>query len=89
MKVKQSTARSVLLRRASIYQVSFTPHRVGTHNLTIVSASTKKMNIAKIQVMSPLLRRSRRETCMQVVREPRSVAIAKEGHLVVCEKGAD
>ena len=55
------------------YQVSFTPSRVGTHNLTIVSASTKKMNIAKIQVMSSHLRRSRNETCMQVLREPRSV----------------
>ena len=73
----------------SKYQVSFTPHQVGTHNLTLVSASTKKMNIAEIQVTSPLLRKSRKESCMQVLKKLRSVAIAKEGQLVVCEKGAD
>ena len=47
------------------------------------------MNIAEIQVMSPLLRKSRRESCMQVLRKPHSVAITKEGQLVVCEKGAN
>ena len=36
------------------YEVSFTPHRVGTHNLTIVSASTRKMNIAKLKFKSCL-----------------------------------
>ena len=70
-------------------QVSFTSHRVGTHNLTIVSTSTRKLNIAKIQVIYPLLHEVyRRETYMQILREPWSVAIAKEGQLVVCEKGA-
>ena len=71
------------------YQVSFTPHRVGIYNLTIVSASTKKLNISEIQVDSPFLRGSRRQTCIQVLRKPRSVAITKEGQLVVCERGAD
>ena len=71
------------------YQVSFTPHRVGTHNLTIVSKSTEKLNISVIQVNSPFLMGSRRQTCMQVLRKPRSVAITKEGQFVVCEKGAD
>ena len=71
------------------YQVSFTPHRVGTHNLTIVHASTKKMNISEIQVNSPFLRGFRRQFCKQVLRKPRSVAITKEGQLVVCERGAD
>ena len=71
------------------YQVSFTPHRVGTHNLTIVSASTKKVDISEIQINSPLLRGSRKQTCKLVLRKPQSVAIAKEGQLVVCEKGSD
>ena len=70
------------------YQISFTPHRVGTHNLTIVSTLTKK-TIAKIQVNSPFLRGCRRQMCKQVLRKPRSVAITKEGQLVVFEKGAD
>ena len=72
------------------YQVSFTPHRVGTHNLTTtLSASTKKMDIFEIQVNSPFLRGSRRQICKQVLRKPRSVAITKEGQLVVFERGAD
>ena len=71
------------------HQVSFTPHRVGTHNLTIVSASIKKKNISEIQVNSPFLRGSRRLICKRVLRKPRSVAITKEGQLVVCERGAD
>ena len=71
------------------YQVSFTPHRVGTHNLMIFSASTKKRNIIEIQVNSPFLKGSQRQICKLVLRKPRSVAITKEGQLVVYEKGAD
>ena len=65
----EGQAIKVLLKKGK-YQISFTPHRVGTHNLTIISTSTKKMDISEIQINSPLLRGSRQQTCKQVLRKP-------------------
>ena len=73
------------------HKVSFTPNRVGSHDLVMFPhLPIKKTTIAQFYVNSPLLDGDRRRISKrQSKRKPSALAISETGDLIVCETARD
>ena len=73
------------------HKVSFTPNRVGSHDLVMFPLSPiKRTTIAQFYVNSPLLDGDRREISKrQSTKKPSALAISVTGDLIVCETASD
>ena len=72
------------------HEVSFTPSRVGTHDLVMfLLFPTKKITIAQIYVNSPLLEGNRMLVSKRTIRKPSGMAITETDELIVCENASD
>ena len=72
------------------HEISFTPSRVGDHNLILFPLSPiKKTTAAQLLVNSPFLQENRRQISKQILSKPSAMAITTTGDLVVCETAND
>ena len=72
------------------HEVSFTPNRVGSHDLVMFPhLPIKKTTIAQFYVNSPLLVGNRTPISKQTIRKPSAMSITKEGDLIVCDTASD
>ena len=79
----------VLLENGS-HEISFTPSRVGGHDLILFPLSPfKKTTAAQPLVNSPFLQENRRQISKQIFSKPSAMAISRTGDLVVCETARD
>lgn len=74
----------------SKYEISFTPSRVGDHEIILFPLSViKKTTVAQFLVNSPFLQENRRQISKQILSKPSAMAITATGNLVVCETASD
>ena len=72
------------------HEVSFTPNRVGSHDLVMFPhLPIKKTTIAQFYVNSPLLVGNRTPISKQTIRKPSAMSITEEGDLIVCDTASD
>ena len=72
------------------HEISFTPSRVGYHDLILFPLSPiKKTTAAHLLVNSPFLQENRRRVSKQILSKPSAMAITRTGDLVVCETARD
>ena len=72
------------------HDVSFTPNRVGSHDLVLFPhLPIKKTTIAQFYVNSPLLVGNRTPISKQTIRKPSAMSITEEGDLIVCDAASD
>ena len=72
------------------HEISFTPSRVGDHDLILFPLSPiKKTTAAQLLVNSPFLQENRRQISKQILSKPSAMAITRTGDLVVCETAND
>ena len=68
------------------HEISFTPTRVGDHDLILFPLSPiKKTTAAQLLVNSPFLQEDRKQISKQILSKPSAMAITRTGDLVVCE----
>ena len=72
------------------YEISFTPTRVGDHDLILFPLSPiKKTTAAQLLVNSPFLQENQKQISKQTLSKPSAMAITRTGDLVVCETAND
>ena len=73
------------------HEVSFTPNRVGSHDLVMFPLiPIKKKTIAQFYIYSPLLEGNRRKISKrQTSNKPSALGISETGDLIVCEAAGD